>query len=212
VEIICQFYATLYFDVDGQKMVWMTDGKQYECTAHRFSWMLGLEHLLTILLEARIHTFDVLKLDEMQFMYTPGTMAHLLKIQNFLPELNTLHRLLCATLTSRIRDATTCPQYERNLIQFYMEKRPFSVFDFILQEILSISRTALHSCGYASQIMMMIEKVTKIDFVKDHEMTDLKPQFPTAPITSMDVPSTLATPRSTRSGVATTPPCYLFLL
>jgi hypothetical protein len=65
-------------------------------------------------------------------MYAPSAKAHPLKIHNFLPELNTLHCLLCATLTPRIGDATTYPQYERILIQFYMEKMPFSVFDFIL--------------------------------------------------------------------------------
>jgi hypothetical protein len=54
--------------------------------------------------------------------------------------------------------------------------------------------------------MMMIEKVTKIDFVKDHEMTDLKLQFLIAPVISMDVPSTLAAPRSTRSCSATPTP------
>jgi hypothetical protein len=25
-EIICQFYSTLYFDTDGQKLMWITDG------------------------------------------------------------------------------------------------------------------------------------------------------------------------------------------
>jgi hypothetical protein len=59
--------------------------------------------------EARIQTFNVLKLDEMQFMYAPGAMAHPPKVQNFLPDLNTLHRLPRATLTLRIGDATTCP-------------------------------------------------------------------------------------------------------
>jgi hypothetical protein len=45
----------------------------------------------------------------------------------------------------------------------------------MLQEIISISRTALCSCGYAPQIMMMIEKVSGIEFLKDHEISDLKP-------------------------------------
>jgi hypothetical protein len=98
---------------------------------------------------ARIHSFNVLNLDEMQFMYAPGAVAHPPKIRSFLLKLNTLHRLLCATLTLHIGDATTCPQYERSLIQFYVQKRPFSVFDFMLQEIISISRTTLCSCGYA---------------------------------------------------------------
>jgi hypothetical protein len=49
--------------------------------------------------------------------------------------------------------------------------------------------TALHSCAYAPQIMMIIEKVSKIEFLKNHEMIDLKPQFLNEPIISMDVPS-----------------------
>jgi hypothetical protein len=129
---------------------------------------------LTIEQEAQIHTCDVLKLDQMQFMYAPGVKSHPPKVQNILLELNTLHRLLRATLTLRIGDATTRPQYERNLIQLYVQKKPFLVFAFILVEIVSISRNALRSYGYAPQIMMMIEKMPRIDFLMDHEITDLK--------------------------------------
>jgi hypothetical protein len=64
-ELICQFYATFYFDAAGQKLMWMTAGQQYECMVHRFAWMLGLEHQLTMEAEARIHTYNVLKLEEM---------------------------------------------------------------------------------------------------------------------------------------------------
>jgi hypothetical protein len=42
--------------------------------------MLGLEHQLTMPPEARIHTYNVLKLDEMQFMYAPEAVAHPPKI------------------------------------------------------------------------------------------------------------------------------------
>jgi hypothetical protein len=156
--------------------------------------------------EARIHTYNVLKPKEMLFMYAVGAKATLPKIQNFHPELNTLHRLLRATLAPRIGDATVCLQYERNLIQFYLEKKPFLVFYFILVEILSISRTVLRSCGYAPQIMMMIEKITCIDFVKDIEITNLKPQFSAAPVISMDVPSSSAALHTTHSGMAAPPP------
>jgi hypothetical protein len=141
----------------------------------------------------------------MQFMYAPGVKAHPPKVLNFLPELNTLHRLLCATLAPRIGDSSACPQYERNLIQYYVQKKRFSVFDYMLQEIISISRTALHSCGYAPQIMMIIEKVSGIEFLKDHEITDLKPQFLAAPIITKDVPSTSAPPQSTHSSSAAPP-------
>jgi hypothetical protein len=195
----------LYFDADGQQLLWMIDGQRCVITVHEFARMLGLEHQLTIEPGARINSFNVLKLDEMQFMYALGALAHPSKIWNLFSELNTLHRLLRATLTLCIGDATTCPPYERNLIQFYVQKRHFSVFDFMLQEIISISRTTLRSCGYAPQIMMMIERVTGRELLMDYEITDLEPQNPTAPTITMDVPSTSATPHTTRSGSAPPP-------
>jgi hypothetical protein len=61
-------------------MKWMTTGQQYECTVHRFARMLRLEQQLTMEPESRIHTYNVLKLDEMQFMYATGAKAHAPKI------------------------------------------------------------------------------------------------------------------------------------
>jgi hypothetical protein len=138
-------------------------------------------------------------------MYAPGAEAHPPKVLNFRPELNTLHRLLHVTLAPRIGDSSACPQYERNLIQFYVQKKKFSVFGYMLQDIISISRTTLCSCGYAPQIMMMIESISGIDFLKDHNITDLKPQFPARPILIRDMPSSSATPPSTRSGTVAPP-------
>jgi hypothetical protein len=79
----------------------------------------------------------------------------------------------------------------------------------MLQEIIIISRIVLRSCGYAPQIMMMIERVTGLEFSKDHEITNLKPQNPTAPTITMDVPSTSAAPHTTRFGSAP-PPLGMF--
>jgi hypothetical protein len=42
--------------------------------------MLGLEHQLTMPLDARIHSYNVLKLEEMKFMYALGAMARPPKI------------------------------------------------------------------------------------------------------------------------------------
>jgi hypothetical protein len=53
--------------------------------------------------------------------------------------------------------------------------------------------------------MMMIERMTGREFLKDHEITDLKPQNPTVPTITMDVPSTSVAPRSTHSGTALPP-------
>jgi hypothetical protein len=78
-------------------------------------------------------------------------------------------------LAPGIGDSSACPQYERNLIQFYVQKKWLSVFDYMLQGIINSSRIDLRSWGYATQIMMMIEKVSGIEFLKDHGITDLKP-------------------------------------
>jgi hypothetical protein len=53
--------------------------------------------------------------------------------------------------------------------------------------------------------MMMIEKVSKIDFLKNHEMTDVKPQFPNELVISMDVPSPCAAPHTSHSSSAAPP-------
>jgi hypothetical protein len=53
--------------------------------------------------------------------------------------------------------------------------------------------------------MMMIESLTGREFLKDHDITNLKPQNLTAPTISVDVPSTSVTPLSTRSGIAPPP-------
>jgi hypothetical protein len=66
-----------------------------------------LEHLHTM--ESRIHTNEILKKEEMLFMYAPGVEANLPKIQNFLLELDWRHRLLQATLAPQIGDTTACP-------------------------------------------------------------------------------------------------------
>jgi hypothetical protein len=166
---------------------------KYEITVRGFACLLGLEHQLEMPQEARIHTFGVLKLEEMQFMYAPDAEAHPPKVLNFRPELNTLHMRLRATLAPRIGDSSACPQYEQNLIHFYVQKK-FSVLDYMLQEIISISRTALRSCGYAPQTMMMIEMISGIDFLKDHKITDLKPHFLARPILIRDMPSSSAAP------------------
>jgi hypothetical protein len=54
-------------------------------------------------------------------------------------------------------------------------------------------------------IMILIETVTGREFMKDHENTDLRPQNPTTPTITMDVPSSSAAPRTTCSGSGPSP-------
>jgi hypothetical protein len=70
---------------------------------------IELEHQLTMEPKARIHTSNLLKPEEMQFMYPLGSEAHPPKVLNFLPKLNTLHCLLHCTLAPRIGGSSACP-------------------------------------------------------------------------------------------------------
>jgi hypothetical protein len=53
--------------------------------------------------------------------------------------------------------------------------------------------------------MMMIERISGIEFLMDHKITYLKPQFPVRPILIRDVPSSSAAPPSTHSSIAAPP-------
>jgi hypothetical protein len=72
VEVIVQFYTTLYIEKgDGtRKMHWMTEGDwyniSYEDFASRFSFRVADAH------RSRIRIHNPLDEDEMKFMYAPG--------------------------------------------------------------------------------------------------------------------------------------------
>jgi hypothetical protein len=53
--------------------------------------------------------------------------------------------------------------------------------------------------------MMLIERVTDREFLKDHEITDRKPHNPATPTITMDVPSYSAVPHPSRS-ISAAPP------
>jgi hypothetical protein len=50
----------------------------------------------------------------------------------------------------------------------------FSVFDFIWEEIKAISENPLKSCGYASYLMDMIERVTAHTFLYEKKHHPLR--------------------------------------
>jgi hypothetical protein len=110
----------------------LSAGQKYEITVKGFARLLRLEHQLEMPPEAQIHTFGVLELDEIQFMYALGAEAHPPNVLNFKLKLNTLHRLLRVTLAPKIGDSSACPRYEQKLIQFYVQKKKLSVFDYRL--------------------------------------------------------------------------------
>jgi hypothetical protein len=155
----------------------MTDGNRYSITLRKFAEYLKLDHHFE---EERfqIHSERIMEPAEMDFMYAQGTQYMAPRINNLLPELMVMHRLLLVTLSPQIGDSTVIPQYERNLLRAYYERKRFNVPAFTFMEIVNISTSPLRSCGFAPQIMVIIEKVTQEVLVKDVVCGDLKPNTP----------------------------------
>jgi hypothetical protein len=80
-------------------------------------------------------------------------------------------------MTPREGDSSNISSYNRNLL-VAMAPRPhefdFSVFDFIWEEIMTISESPLKSYGYTSYIMHIIERVTGRTFGCDKEHHPLR--------------------------------------
>jgi hypothetical protein len=74
-----------------------------------------------------------------------------------------LNRLFRRTVTPREGDGTKILAYNKNILATMASNAngfEFSVFNFIWEEIKSISKKSLKRCGYAPYLMHMIERVT----------------------------------------------------
>jgi hypothetical protein len=112
----------------------------------------------------------------MRFMY-PSNKRGSVGTTTDLPFYAYLNRLFWMTITPREGDNSNIPSYYRNLL-VVMAPHPhefdFSVFDFIWEEIKSILKSPLKSCGYAPNIMHMIERVSNQTFGYDKEHQPLR--------------------------------------
>jgi hypothetical protein len=85
-----------------------------------------------------------------------------------------------------------------------MKHGRFDVFEYIVDEIWSITTNLLRSCGFAPHIHYMIEVMAHQKFYKDVRHDPLRPTVPKDPRTHCVSSSTLAAApfRTTRSGGA----------
>jgi hypothetical protein len=89
------------------------------------------------------------------------------KIDGILPHFVVLHRMMSRMLALRIDDSDTIPAFNRNLLDALVKNEHFDVFDYIVDEIWNIAINPLRSCGFAPNIICMIEMVARKRFYKD---------------------------------------------
>jgi hypothetical protein len=168
IEIITQFYATLFIEeVEDVRVVhWMTKGEWYHITfdefATRFSYgQADKDHF-------RIHIHNLLGENEIKFMYAPGQEGNAETINGLYTFYSVLNRLFRKTICPRDGDPTNISHYAKNLLANLRDGAPpFSVIDYIWEEIKGISLNPQKNCGFAPYLMFLIENVTGRSFPKE---------------------------------------------
>jgi len=78
-------------------------------------------------------------------------------VKGLFPTYRYLDRMFRKTITCKAGDKGNVGDYSRNLLMRMLpDARPFSVFDFIWNEIKSVGERPVKGCGYAPYITYMI--------------------------------------------------------
>jgi hypothetical protein len=112
-------------------------------------------------------------------MYPKSKQWNFGETTDMLPFYAYLNRLFRMTVTPREGDGTKILTYNKNILATMAPNTnefEFYVFDSIWEEIKAISENPLKSCGYASYLMHMIERVTAQIFFckKEHHPLRIK--------------------------------------
>jgi hypothetical protein len=107
VEVIAQFYATLYIEKGGgaRKMHWMTEGDWYNISYEDFTSRFSIGAVDAH--RSRLHIHNTLDEDEMKFMYAPGQEGNACTINGLYTFYSVLNRLFRKTIYPRDGDPTS---------------------------------------------------------------------------------------------------------
>jgi hypothetical protein len=133
MEIIAEFYATLFFDKKERIFKWMTNGRRFAIKLSKFAEILGMSAYIDN--PKKLHASTVMTNREMHPMYVPDSGFRLPCTDGFPPHFAVLHRMVRKTMATRIGDANAYPAYERNLLDAIMKNEHFETFDYIMDEI-----------------------------------------------------------------------------
>jgi hypothetical protein len=147
-------------------MHWMTEGEWYNIRygdfASRFSYGATNAH------RPRLHIHNLLDEDEMKFMYALGQEGNAWTTNGLYTFYSILNRLFRKTVCPRDGDPTNISQFAKNLLANMRDGAPpFSMIDFVWEEIKGISLNPQKNYGFTPYLMFMIEDVTTRSFPKD---------------------------------------------
>jgi hypothetical protein len=183
IDIIAQFYATLFIEEveNVRAMHWMIDGEWIHITFDEFATRFSYGQVDKD--RVRTHIHNPLDENEMKFMYALGEEGNACTINELYTFYSVLNMLFRKTICPRDGDRTNISQFAKNLLGNKRDGAPpFSVIDFIWEEIKGISMNPQKTCGLAPYLMFMIEDVTNRTFPKDGFHMPIRPTPSKKPI------------------------------
>jgi hypothetical protein len=150
LEIISEFYSTIFYDKKEMIFMWMTNGRRFHVKLAQFAQILGLSSQLDI--PKKLHSRWVMMPRDMTPMYVQDSSFQPPKVEGLLTHFLVLHQMRKRTLALRIGYSDAIPAYERNLLDALMKPVHFDVFEYIVDEIWNKATNPLRSCGFALYI------------------------------------------------------------
>jgi hypothetical protein len=118
-------------------------------------------------------------------MYLIGELAKYGRVMNLYTYYAALNRLLRVSITPRDGNPSEITKFQKNMmVALRLGALEFSVGDFIWQEIKHLSEDPKKICSYSPYIMYIIEKVAKMEFLKNvtHKPLNINPsKYPRLP-------------------------------
>jgi hypothetical protein len=181
-EILAQFHSSLFYDARQVAFFWTTEGVKYGVDYMTFSRLLGLGSED----EKRdpIHVEHQLKPSQLPALFYNPILAEAGNASTLQPFYYTMNQFFRATIDAKDGDATALRYFACNLLARVMPGgRPFSIMDFIWNELRRTMNDPQKFLPSAPYIMYMIERVTKVTFPKDckHAALHLRPRSGDAP-------------------------------
>jgi hypothetical protein len=143
MEVIAQFYATVAFEENEstRKMHWMTEGTRYSVTFTHFARYIGASptDLTLPFIHQGTHHMEP---SVMKFMYPRNKQANAGYAAGLYSYYSMLNRMFRLTLTPRGGNPVDISNFAKDLLVHMRHPRlPFSVSDFIWEEIKTISES-----------------------------------------------------------------------
>jgi hypothetical protein len=181
-EILAQFHSSLYYDARKIAFFWATEGVKYGVDYMTFSRLLGLGSED----EKRnpIHVEHQLKPNQLPALFYNPILAEVSNASTLQPFYYTMNQFFRATIDAKDGDATALRYFACNLLARVMPGgRPFSIMDFIWNELRRTMNDPQKFLPSAPYLMYMIERVTNVTFPKDckHVALHLHPLSGDAP-------------------------------